>query len=61
MKKLLPILLALVLLAGCAAPAVQSPTEKKLAEIAQLGTSPDDNYRTRFCVAKWIPSPMRFR
>ena len=46
MKKLLPILLVLVLLAGCAAPAAQSPTEKKLAEIAQLGTSPDDNYRT---------------
>ena len=46
MKKLLPILLVLVLLAGCAAPTSQSPTEKKLAEITQLGTSPDDNYRT---------------
>ena len=46
MKKLLSIVLALMLLAGCAAPAAQSGTEKKLAEIAQLGTSPDDNYRT---------------
>jgi len=46
MKKLLSIVLALMLLAGCTAPAAQSGTEKKLAEIAQLGTSPDDNYRT---------------
>ena len=46
MKKVLPILLVLVLLAGCAAPAGQSATDKALAEIARLGTSPDDNYRT---------------
>ena len=46
MKKLFSILLVLMLLTGCAAPAVQSGTEKALAEIAQLGTSPDDNYRT---------------
>ena len=46
MKKLFSILLVLVLLTGCAAPAAQSGTEKALAEIAQLGTSPDDNYRT---------------
>ena len=46
MKKLFSILLVLMLLTGCAAPAVQSGTEIALAEIAQLGTSPDDNYRT---------------
>ena len=46
MKKLFSIVLVLVLLTGCAAPAAQSATEKKLAEIAQLGTGPDDNYRT---------------
>ncbi len=46
MKKLFSILLVVLLLAGCAAPAAQSGIEKKLAEIARLGTSPDDNYRT---------------
>ena len=51
MKKLFAILLAAVLLAGCAAPEApaepeQSLTEKKLEEISQLGTGTDDNYRT---------------
>jgi len=46
MKKFLALLLALLMLSGCAAPAAQSKTEKALAEISQLGTSPDDNYRT---------------
>ena len=46
MRKLLSLFLALLLLTGCAAPAAQSKTEKALEEIAALGTSPDDNYRT---------------
>ena len=45
-RKLLSLFLALLLLTGCAAPAAQSKTEKALEEIAALGTSPDDNYRT---------------
>ena len=52
MKKLFALFLAMVLLTGCAAPGAQeteppvSKTESALARIAQLGTSPDDNYRT---------------
>ncbi|MBQ2927295.1 MAG: DUF3459 domain-containing protein [Oscillospiraceae bacterium] len=48
MKKIriFSLLLALLLLCGCAAPARQSRTEKSLEEISRLGTSPDDNYRT---------------
>lgn len=46
MRKLLSLFLTLLLLTGCAAPAAQSKTEKALEEIAALGTSPDDNYRT---------------
>ena len=46
MKKLLSFLLAALLLAGCAAPAAQTKTEKALEQIAQLGTPTDDNYRT---------------
>ena len=43
-RKLLCLLLALLLLAGCAPK--QTSTEKALEEIHALGTSPDDNYRT---------------
>ena len=54
MKKILSMLLAVLLLAGCAsaqtAPAETEPsavlTEQALAEISALGESPDDNYRT---------------
>ena len=49
MKKLLALVLALLMLAGCAAAPAEpelSKTEQALAQIAQLGTSPDDNYRT---------------
>ena len=54
MKKLLSLLLACLLLAGCASNAVSQEkaapaaveTEKALAQISALGTSPDDNYRT---------------
>ena len=46
MKKLIALLLAAVLLlTGCGA-AEKSATEQALENIAQLGTSPDDNYRT---------------
>ena len=54
MKKLLSLLLACLLLAGCASNAVSQEkaapaaveTEKAQAQISALGTSPDDNYRT---------------
>ena len=51
MKKFLALLLALLMLTGCASAggetqASASRTEEALAQIAQLGTSPDDNYRT---------------
>ena len=51
MKKLLSLLLACLLLAGCAAPGGEptlsaAETEKNLASIRALGESPDDNYRT---------------
>lgn len=54
MKKLLSLLLACLLLAGCASNAVSQEkaapaaveTEEALAQISTLGTSPDDNYRT---------------
>lgn len=51
MKKFLALLLALLMLTGCASAGGQtqasaSRTEEALAQIAQLGTSPDDNYRT---------------
>ena len=54
MKKLLSLLLACLLLAGCASNGVvqEKPepvapeTEKALAQISALGESPDDNYRT---------------
>ncbi len=54
MKKLLALALCLLLLTGCAAaPAETQPaepalsrTEAALEQISQLGTSPDDNYRT---------------
>ncbi|MBQ7000389.1 MAG: alpha-amylase [Oscillospiraceae bacterium] len=46
MKKLLSLLLALLLLSGCASAPQLSKTEAALAEISKLGTSPDDNYRT---------------
>ena len=51
-RKLLSLLLALLMFTGCAAPAAEetepalSKTEQALAQISQLGTSPDDNYRT---------------
>ena len=51
MKKFLALLLALLMLTGCASAggetqASASRTEEALAQIAQLGTSPADNYRT---------------
>ena len=53
MKKLLSLLLACLLLAGCASNGASEPpapvaaeTEKALASISALGESPDDNYRT---------------
>ena len=46
MKKLLSLLLALLLLSGCASAPKLTKTEAALAEISKLGTSPDDNYRT---------------
>jgi len=46
MKKLLALVLALLLLSGCASAPQLSKTEAALAEISKLGTSPDDNYRT---------------
>ena len=46
MKRLLAVLLALLLLSGCAPAPKLTKTEAALAEISKLGTSPDDNYRT---------------
>ena len=46
MRKLLCTLLAALLLAGCSADKSPVKTEKALAQIAQLGESPDDSYRT---------------
>ena len=50
-KRLLCLLLVCLILAGCNTTAPGLPgaaldTEKNLEQIAQLGTSPDDNYRT---------------
>ena len=50
MKRFLALLLSVLLLTGCSAPAsetepAQSRTQTALAQISQLGSSPDDNYR----------------
>ena len=50
-KRLLCLLLVCLILAGCNTAAPGEPgaaldTQKNLEQIAQLGTSPDDNYRT---------------
>ena len=50
-KRLLCLLLVCLILAGCnitapGLPGAALDTEKNLEQIAQLGTSPDDNYRT---------------
>lgn len=45
-RRLLAVLLALLLLSGCAPAPKLTKTEAALAEISKLGTSPDDNYRT---------------
>ena len=47
-KRLFCLVLCLLLLSGCGAPAQKGPsaTEKALEQIHALGQSPDDNYRT---------------
>ena len=45
--KMLSLVLAVLLLAGCGSAAGQS-TEEKLEQIRTLGESPDDNYRTYY-------------
>ena len=47
-RKIMCLLLTVLLLSGCAAPAAEAKpsTEEALAQIRTLGESPDDNYRT---------------